>query len=136
MKFVGGDRLNTTVADWSPLLPGDRNPNKTFNFAIDFECNQDVDMQMGQNYLDTNDYTWHVEIQTKNGNRYKNSCLINIACPLVTLDEVSEFIGDHKIIFFIIGILVGSVEAVLGLRLFIPTLFVFGFVTGFFITMV
>jgi len=126
MKFVGGDNITTKIGTWSPI-PDDiinANNEKTYSFALDFRCNKDVsDMNIVDHYLDTNDFTYHVEIETKH------------ACPLVTLDQVSQFITDHKVLFFIIGILIGTIEAILGLRLFIPTLFVFGFVTGFFITM-
>lgn len=69
---------------------------------------------------------------------FKSSFKITLfpACALLSIDQVSKFISDNPIPFTIVGAVVGLAVAVLGLKLFLPTLFITGFASGFFVALV
>lgn len=122
--FTGGDTIDKTIGTWSPVDPQTRatKPTSTYNFAINFICNTDVADYNVVNYtFDANTFTYTVNMETTHG------------CPLLTLDQVSQFIDDNKIVFCIVGCILGLLLAFLGLKLFLPTLFLAGFVSGFFV---
>lgn len=145
--FSGGDLISETIDDgtntWSPVPAATRaaNPTATFSFALNLVCDKDLTGTptiTGPTFNSTT-FTYTVEVQSADGefiSDYKRCLILKIACPILTLDEVSQFISDNDIVFCIVGIIIGLLIAFLGLKLFLPTLFLVGFISGFFICLV
>jgi len=61
---------------------------------------------------------------------------ITLACPMISITLISNFISDYWILFTIFGLVIGLGEAFLGVKLLYTTLFFSGFGTGFLVTLV
>jgi hypothetical protein len=124
--FSNGDFVNQTINSWSPVPAEVRatNPNKTYSVAMNFHCDNDVvGITIMDNNFDTTNYIWTINMKSQD------------ACSLVTLEEVWRFVDDNKIVFCVVGAVLGLLISVLGLKLFLPTLFIAGFVSGFFVAL-
>jgi len=129
MLFVGGDLISQTLTkdnNWSPVTADaqTKNPTATYSIAFNFRCDSSVD---GVTIQD-----WSFDDTTF---RYTINIVSSSACALLSIDQVSKFISDNPIPFTIVGAVIGLAVAVLGLKLFLPTLFITGFASGFFIAL-
>jgi hypothetical protein len=122
--FEGGDKIDQTVNSWTPITGTPTDPTNTYSVDFAFRCDSSVD---GAN-IDS----WSFDQKTY---RYTINIISSSACALLSIDQVSQFISDNPIPFTIVGAVIGLAVAVLGLKLFLPTLFITGFASGFFIAL-
>jgi len=125
-----GDPSTRTAAidaegtQWSPIPEAERKDTQFYSVVMNFYCNYEAVKPVQKAYIfNTTTATLTIDFDTDHG------------CPMITLDQISQFIDDNKIIFTVAGCLIGLLVAFLGLKLFLPTLFIAGFVSGFFITL-
>jgi len=144
MLFVGGDLISQTLTkdnNWSPVTADaqTKNPTATYSIAFNFRCDSSVDGVTIQDWsFDDTTFRYTINIVSSSGKYLQLFLKITLvsACALLSIDQVSKFISDNPIPFTIVGAVIGLAVAVLGLKLFLPTLFITGFASGFFIALV
>jgi len=127
ITMSNGEPASTVIkdADGNPYSPVTDGPvDKFYAVTMNFHCNLEAKDIVIKNFaFNETIFTYVIDMETEHG------------CPIITLDQVSQFVEDNKIVFTVIGCIIGLLIAFLGLKLFLPTLFAAGFISGFLITL-
>jgi len=140
ITMSNGEPASTVIkdADGNPYSPVTDGPvDKFYAVTMNFHCNLEAKDIVIKNFaFNETIFTYVIDMETEHGNLSNIFCSKRKGCPIITLDQVSQFVEDNKIVFTVIGCIIGLLIAFLGLKLFLPTLFAAGFISGFLITLV
>eukprot|EP00331_Platyophrya_macrostoma_P030491 CAMPEP_0176448190 /NCGR_PEP_ID=MMETSP0127-20121128/25603_1 /TAXON_ID=938130 /ORGANISM="Platyophrya macrostoma, Strain WH" /LENGTH=409 /DNA_ID=CAMNT_0017835027 /DNA_START=36 /DNA_END=1265 /DNA_ORIENTATION=+ len=99
---------------------GDQVPgagDTTYNYTVMLSCVVDGSYNLSR-----------FDITGAHGENYIVSASSKYGCPVFAFYQLSNFVTQYKVIFIIVGIVIGAFVGFFGLRMFKPTLFLIGFV--------